>query len=506
MKKHTKLALLSTTLLLGASTLAGCGSSFNGLTINFWHTFGQGVTKGVTELANQFAELVEQHDGVKIRIKLTNKGGYDDILGKIGKSFADASNPTIAVAYPDHIANYFAAEKTEGEYVVNLQPFVDSDDVGFGKEGDWLTGDDTDESDFNPQFWAEGESYTKDGIYSVPFLKSTEVMLYNMTLLSAANDHGCFADADLTGGDDKFQTEDEIRNCMNNITWDEFMDLCDSIVSKKTLINKSLKWPVYYDSDSNLMISRLYQDGIPYSGIDANRHGYIGFNGTKTDSTPEQIQAYADVQALLKKYKQWYDRGIFSTKGVVGEYSSNFFPNDQIIFAIGSSGGSGYSLPKREDFNLGSCKVPYSNGNPLYVSQGPTLTLLHNKKLVNSGKDDDAVKYAWKFLKYITASKSNAYLCAQFSEGYIPVKTSALTEAEWLDYIGATTAFASVTNTVMDHINGHYFSTPVFQGSSELRNQIEGCFADVMKLGKNPSAEAIKGKLDTAIKNTVSKM
>ena len=500
MKKTAKLLVFGSMLLTGMSSLTACGDSFDGLTINFWHTFGQGVTSGVNEIASDFADRVLQHDGVKLRIKLTNKGGYDDILGKIGKSFADASNPTIAVAYPDHIANYFAAEKNPGDYVVNLQEFVDSTDVGFGRE-EWLD-DTSDESDFIPEFLAESTDYTRDGFYSVPFLKSTEVMLYNMNLLLKANTAGCFEDIGYVFSEDP---EGEIRDLMNKITWDEFMNLCESIVDHKTQINNDLEWPVYYDSDSNLMISRLYQEEIPYSGIDSNKHGYIGFDGRSESASAERKAAYADVQTLLAKYKEWYDGGLFMTKGVKGEYSSNFFPNDKVIFAIGSSGGSGYSLPKSTTFNLGSAKVPYSNGNPKYVSQGPTLTLLHNKKL-SSEDDRKAIEYGWKFLKFLTNAENNAYLCANFSEGYVPVRTSAYETEEWLGYYNASTAYTAVTHTVVQDINGNYFSTPVFTGSSELRDQLGGCFADIMKLGKNPSETQIKGLVDTAIANAISKM
>lgn len=498
MKKTAKLLVFSSLLLTGMSSLTACGDSFDGLTINFWHTFGQGVTSGVNEIAEDFAKRVLDHDGVKLRIKLTNKGGYDDILGKIGKSFADASNPTIAVAYPDHIANYFAAEKNPGDYVVNMQDFVDSTDVGFGRE-DWLD-DELDETDFIPEFLAESTEYTRNGFYSVPFLKSTEVMLYNLSLLRKARDAGCFEDIGYT-----LSNDDEIRETMDQITWDEFMDLCESIVSHKTEIANDMLWPVYYDSDSNLMISRLYQSNVAYSGIDSNKHGYIGFDGRSESASEDRKQAYADVQSLLKDYKEWYDGGLFMTKGVKGEYSSNFFPNDKVMFAIGSSGGSGYSLPKRSDFELGSCKVPYSSGNPKYVSQGPTLTLLNNKKM-SSEDNKKAVEYGWKFLKFLTNAENNAYLCAGFSEGYVPVRTSAYETEEWLGYYNASTAYTAVTHTVVEDINGNYFSTPVFTGSSELRDQLGGCFADVMKLGKNPSESSIKGLLDTAIANAISKM
>ena len=112
MKKNVlKLAFTGLMALGMSSSLAGCGSTFNGLTINFWHTFGKTPADAIQAKAELFAKLVKENEGVDVRIQFTYKGAYSDMVGLVNKSFASGETPTIAVAYPDHIADYFASEK-----------------------------------------------------------------------------------------------------------------------------------------------------------------------------------------------------------------------------------------------------------------------------------------------------------------------------------------------------------------------------------------------------------
>ena len=175
---------------MGVTTLAGCGSKFNGLTIEMWETFGQSLHDCVKDYAKEFAALVKEHEGVDLRINVKGKGTYSDILGKVRNSFTDSSTPTIAVAYPDHVADYMSYEKTPGEYVVDLHDYVYDSEIGFGKEA-WL-GDEDDETDFIEEFWKESIGYQREGVFSIPFLKSTEVMLYDFNMLWTAYQKGCF--------------------------------------------------------------------------------------------------------------------------------------------------------------------------------------------------------------------------------------------------------------------------------------------------------------------------
>ena len=495
------------TLLLSAVTvlsLCACGNKNNptpsnsnestsqaesGIVINFWHTFGKTPADAIEAKGKEFSQKIKAQEGVDVTIKFTYKGGYTDMPGLVTKGFATGDNPTIAVAYPDHVADYFAAEQTPGEFVVNLKPYAEDPNIGFGKEA--FLGDNEGIDDFVEAFIEEGQNYEREGMYSLPYMKSSEVMFYNKTALRRA----------MTYYDSSITSDVQIEQFMNNLTWDTFMDLCEVINDNKTSIISTLEIPAFYDSDGNFIISKMIQNGIGFSSIDSNGKGRIDFNGVATSSfTPsaEQTTNYNKTIQLLTELKSQYDEGLLTTKGAFGEYGSNNFVNQKTMFSIGSSGGAGYNFPSSATFEVGICKVPASNNNPLYVTQGPTLCVLNNSKATNN---DLLVKYAWKFLKYITNDEVNSVLCVDGSEGYIPVRYSAYSTQRFLSFMRDGESYAKVAKTVINEIDGHYLNTAVFTGSASLREYMAGALADVL-LGKKTPTEA----LNNAISETIKKM
>lgn len=494
--KLLNLLLVCGGILATTGALSSCGA-YDGITINFWHTFGKTPADSIEAQAKTFAKLVEENEGVKLRIKFTYKGSYSDILSNITKSFASGETPTIAVAYPDHVADYFAAEKTPGQYIVDLSTYMNDSTIGFGKES--YLGDRYDASDFVEAFLKEGQSYARAGTYSLPYMKSSEVMFYNFTAVKKAMPYY----------DATIETDDDIKDFMSNLTWDEFMDFCETINDNKASILSTMIEPAFYDSDGNFFISKMYQNNIGYSSLDADGHVTLDFNGYATGSftpTAEQTQAYNDTVNMLMGLKNSYDKGLFTTKGVYGEYGSSSFTQQKTIFSIGSSGGAGYNFPSSSTFQVGICKVPASNNNPLYVSQGPTLTVFNSPRFSTS-ENATLTKYAYKFIKYITNAEVNAKLCINGSEGYIPVRESAYDTEDFLYFMEHGENYAKTTDVVIHDIAGDYINTPVFKGSATLREEVAGALADVLKIKKaDLSVDAIKTILNRALSNTIGKM
>ena len=201
----------------GNNNRSSAASGDNGpITIKFWHTFGQTVVDGLKSKINDFKKLVKENDGVDVDVDLKYQGDYDDIAKLIADGYAVFNSPTMAVAYPDNVSDYLDIGKSANqEFVVNLDKFISSDTVGFGKEK-WL-GDEYDEEDFVEDFYAEGSQYSVEGTYSLPFLKSTEIMFYNMDLLIEVM-KGFKPDLN--------NSETLIKDYMSKISWDEFMELC----------------------------------------------------------------------------------------------------------------------------------------------------------------------------------------------------------------------------------------------------------------------------------------
>ena len=454
---------------------------------SFWHTFGKTPWDAIEAAAREFAALVKEQENVEVKINFAYKGSYTDMPGLVTKGFAGGDNPTICVAYPDHVANYFAAEKTPGQYVVNLMDFAKDDEIGFGKE-EWL-GDEEGIDDFVTSFIEEGMNYKYEGLYSLPYMKSTEVMFYNLNQLRIIAP--LYTNNEVT-------SDAEIEEFMNELSWDDFMDLCEFTLDNSDKLVSTFEVPAFYDSDGNFIISKMYQNNIGYSSLDDEGNGRIDFNGMESDTfTPsaEQTKNYNDLISLVEELRSAYNDGLITTKGAFGTYGSNNFVEQKTIFSVGSSGGAGYQFPDGGDaFKVGICKIPASNNNPLYVSQGPSLCVLNTNKADN----DLRVKYAWKFLKYITNAEVNAALCVDGSEGYIPVRQSAYETSKFLGFIKNGDDYSKTAKVVLNEIDGDYFNTAVFPGSAELRKYIGGALTDAL-LGKKSAKDAIDGAITATI-------
>ena len=480
-----KAFLLALPLMMGA--LSGCANSGSkGLKIKFWHTFGQTVVDGLKSKIADFKKLVKENDGVDVEIEMKYQGGYDDIAKLISDGFAVKNSPTIAVAYPDNVADYIEVGKSAGvDFVVNLDQFIKSSEVGFGKES-WL-GDKYGEEDFIEDFFKEGSAYTLDGTYSLPFLKSTEIMFYNMDLLvEVMKDYKPeFA-----------SSKTKIKEYMARISWTDFMDLCAQIKANMKKYSNMLEVPMWYDSDANYIITKMFQNDVPYTSIDSAGKGKIDF--------AKGSDAFDKVVNLLDDARSNYADGLFTTKGIKNTYGSDFFTNEKCIFSIGSSGGSGYNFPQADAFELGVCRVPASNNKPIYVSQGPTLAMFNDRGL-DKDVNEKAQRYAWKFMKYITNGQVNAEICVNGSEGYVPVRHSAYETSFFQDFMAEGEKYAQCYKVVVEDVNseGGYLVSKAFKGSASLRDECGSMLTAALTAANK---DAIPALVERAINNASLKM
>jgi multiple sugar transport system substrate-binding protein len=456
-----------TALLLGVICLTGCGPTAedNSIKVVFWHTSGAGLTRGFEDAAKNFVKLVKTNENVDVTVSIEYQGGYDDIESKISKGFATGSVPTLAIAYPDHVADYLASDVNNKGYVRDLTSYINDSTIGFGKET-WLG--DASVDDFVPAFYQEGTKYSKEGVYSLPFMKSTEALFYNYDLLVPYAKNYTPA-----GYSAPLATASAIKTFMAQLTWSQLIDLATYIKAQPSA--SSLLAPIFYDADENLFISQSYQRGIPYLSVKDGK-GSVDFNN-------------ADAKAMVTEFKKAYDDGLIVTKGTQNEYSSTSFVNEKCVFSIASTGGTGYQDPGAQ-FQAEAVKVPYSNKNPLYVSQGPTFTILNNPGF-SSEKNDLATKYAFKFVKYLTSAAINTTLCLNDSEGYIPVRKSAYETDAWKKNIeeNADLLTTKAAVTIVDQINDKYLLSPAVKGSAKARKEVGGIITNVF-LGKKTVDDA----------------
>lgn len=506
--KSIKLKYLALTLPLLFTALTGCttskanedkseeqqstsqssqpsGEDVKSVKIKFWHTFGQTIVDGLKSKIATFKQAVKEHDGVDVDIEMTYQGGYDDIAKKISDGYSVNNRPTIAVAYPDNVADYLEIGKSNGEqFVVDLDKFIKSSSVGFGKEK-WL-GDQYGADDFVTDFYDEGSRYAQPGTYSLPYMKSTEIMFYNMKLLKKAMP---LYNAEVGN------SEERIKKFMRTITWDEFIDLNQVIKDNMASIGNTLEVPFLYDSDANYLVTKLFQNEVPYTTVDQETGvaDILFGEGAALESTV----------SILEDAHDYYANGLMTTKGIRGTYGSDFFTGEKAVFSIGSSGGSGYNFPQAEAFELGVCRVPAANNKPIYVSQGPTLALFSDRGL--SEKVNEATQlYAWKFMKYITNGEVNAQLCIDGSEGYVPVRYSAYETAYFREFMEEGEDYAKCFEVVIQDVtnDGGFLVTDAFKGSAALRDEVGTLLTSSLREGK----DKIRTNIATAIQNARMKM
>ena len=466
--------------LLSLTTLVGCGGTSNVSsenTITFWHTFSKSIQNILNRKIESFEKYIQERDGVEINIEQSPRGDYDSLAEAIIKGYAVGSTPTLTVAYPDNVAYYLGLETNPGDFVVKLDDFFEDPELGFAADKTLNpNGEGTD--DIVTSFFEEGQNYMYEGTYSLPFMKSSEIMLYNVDVVTQA-----LTNLGIQQGADVY---------MSDITWNELMAICEEIAAKPEEYgldtNLGDAYPLYYDSDANFFITQSYQRNIPFISMNEEGVGSIDFNN------PQAV-------ALINEFKDLHDRKILTTKGVENKYGSDFFKAMKSVFVVGSTGGSGYSDPG-VSFDVGVCKFPVYDGisadRAKYVSQGVTLCLLNNSS-DSAEVNDKKVRYGWEFMKYLLNTTNNIDLCLS-SEGYIPVRESCYEDEAYQAYLNEQDYMSIVGKTVIEEINGNYFNYPVFQGSDTAREEVEGAVKNTL-LGTRTAEENLKIAYDETIKD-----
>jgi len=475
-----KVSLLMFPLIL--ASLAGCNGGGNNNTgkvvINFWHTFGQKPEAALKSKIADFVEKVKKQEGVDVEVVLSYQGGYKDMPSKVTTGIATGESPTIAIAYADHVADYLALEGEEpGKYVVNFDKFLKDSAVTFGTEADY--GDTMPESDMVKSYLDEGRSLQREGTYLIPLMKSTEIMTYNLDAAKAAMAYA-YPDVPV----------DRVQEFMKTITWEQLLNIARAAVEHKDTISSKLEYPIYYDSDSNLFITELYQNDIGYSSIGTDGKGRVDF---------EESANLTKAKEIVSALKQAHDDGLLTTQGVEGTYASNSFKEAKTLFSIGSTGGTGYTIPDAGQFDTAFAKVPTMGEKVAYISQGPSVCMLNNPSLPKA-ENDNALKYGWKLIKYLTSKQVNVSLCVNGSEGYSPVRESCYTTETYSDFIEGGEGYAEAALVTQNDIAGRYYNSAVFPGSATLRKEVGSLVTNVLN-GKSTLDDAFATAINNAKKD-----
>ena len=436
------------------------------VTITFSHTMGEALRNVLDKYIVEFNKIYPN-----ITVEHTQVGGYDDVRDQIRQELTAGNQPNIAYCYPDHVALYNLTKK-----VVPLDNFIESKIVVDAETGEILGLTDEQIANFIDGYYAEGTVYDAAGtMYTLPMVKSTEVLYYNKTFF-------------------------EEHNLTVPTTWDELEEVSAQI--KAILVANPDKYnaqsyPFGYDSESNWFITMCEQYNSNYTSTTGTK--FLFNNKTNRD--------------FVKEFRTWYDLGYFTTQELYGAYTSGLFTNvdpasPSCYMCIGSSAGANHQIPTAVDgkapFEVGIAPIPQLDKNaPAAISQGPSLCIFDQD-------NKQEVVASWLFVKFLT---TNLEFQASFSKtsGYIPAIERSVFEANmvvdgvenkpiknYVEWLNGNDAIARAISTALDQADA-YFVSPAFNGSSKARDQVgelmKTCFttqaADIDAMIKQKFEEAI---------------
>ena len=427
---------------------------------------------------------IEEFEGMYSNIHVNNvkqQGSYDDLKKMCVDGFAVDNYPDIVAAYPDSVADFLNNGKG-----LDIDPYMNDPTIGW-------TEDDLD--DIPENIIAAGQNYSIPGTYSLPCSKSTEAMYYNQDVLIGL---------DLSSINPNINEGQPLNDTyFQNMTWEEMfeklvpaLDAYDQAQpADKKIIDRTTfsDWAwVGYDSDDNLFITLAEQYGYDYTAIDqVTGKGQILFNND-------------GMKNLMKKFKGYYDLHYFTTKGVIKTNVNYRSTADAMLFSIGSTGGVKYQFSADNPHNVGVAPIPHAAGKAMKViSQGPDFAFLdHN----NTNK----AKATWLFYKMFTSTKYNSAWA--LTTGYSPIRYSVMETKQFQDYADASgqdpktiDRLYALNASYAAKAAKYFFTSPVFKGSSEARNQVGTIYAACVAAGADLDAQ-INSIFETAVNNTKLKM
>lgn len=411
--------------------------------ITFWAKNDTNITQ--TEIYKQAIEdFQELYPNITVNLRLYTD--YGDIYNDVITNISTGTTPNVCITYPDHIATYMTGQNT----VVPLDELMSDEKYGLG--GSQVNFDSPAADEIIPQFLEECS--LNGHYYALPYMRSTEACYINKTYVEALG-----------------------YTLPETLTWDFIWEVSEAATAMNEdgtyqVNGQDVMIPFIYKSTDNMMIQMLRQLGAGYS----------------TDSG--EIQLFNDTTTeLLNTIAAHVKTGAFSTFKISG-YPANFLNAGQCIFAIDSTAGAtwmGTNAPLSDisedslvDFETEVMMIPqFDPDNPQMISQGPSVCVFNKT-------DPQEVLASWLFAQYLLTN--DVQIAYARTEGYIPVTTKAQESDEYQDYLSREgednndyyDVKIKASKLLLDNI-GNTFTTPVFNGSTSLRDAAGQLIEDVTK-------------------------
>lgn len=414
--------------------------------ITFWAK--NDTNKAQTDI---YAKAIEDFSQIYPNITVTLRlyTDYGDIYNDVITNISTNTTPNVCITYPDHIATYLTGENV----VVPLDALFEDENYGLG--GSLVKFDSVSYDEIVPKFL--DECIINGSHYAIPYMRSTEACYINKTYVEKLG-----------------------YTLPETLTWDFVWEVSEAAMAKDEdgnfLVNgQKVMIPFIYKSTDNMMIQMLKQKDAGYSTESGE---ILLFN----DTTKELLYTIGEHGA---------DRSFSTFK--ISSYPANFLNAGQCIFAIDSTAGStwmGTDAPLCDisedeivEFETAVMEIPqFDPDNPYMISQGPSICIFNKS-------DPQEVLASWLFAQYLLTN--DVQIAYSQTEGYIPVTTKAQESEEYIDYLSREGEDNSTYYDVkikackllLDNID-NTFVTPVFNGSTSLRNAAGQLIENTVKEGR----------------------
>ena len=412
--------------------------------ITFWAK--NDTNKLQTDIYRQaIAEFQGLYPNVTVNLRLYTD--YGDIYNDVITNISTGTTPNVCITYPDHIATYLTGDNV----VVPLDGLFTDPRYGLG--GSEVLFDAPTQEELVPQFLQECS--LNGHTYAVPYMRSTEACYVNKDMVEALG-----------------------FTLPETLTWDFVWEVSEAAAATLGADGvygangQEVLIPFIYKSTDNMMIQMTQQLGSGYS-------------------TPTgEVQLFNDTTAgLLEDIAGHVEKGAFSTFKISG-YPANFLNAGQCVFAIDSTAGATWmgtdaplvDIAEEEivEFTTAVRMVPqFDPEHPQMISQGPSVCVFNKE-------DPQEVLASWLFTQFLLTNE--VQMAYSQTEGYVPVTTRAQQDPAYQDYLSRAgedddthyRVKIEAAQLLLDNL-GNTFTTPVFNGSTSLRDAAGQLIEDVTK-------------------------
>ena len=331
------------------------------ITITFWHVYGDAKGALLQNYIDEFEALYPN-----VTIDAESQSAYDDLRNKTILAISAGETPTMLVGYPDHVAGYL-----NGNAVIPLDDFIYDETWGI------------DIDDYVDSYVDENRQYAGGYMYSLPYSKSTEMLVINKDFF---DDN----EAALTAAGLELKTDEPY-------TWADLDALADVLVGASEDPTKC-EYLISFDSGANFFINSVRQ-----------------WDGGYTNSAGDILVGDPNTKLMLEYVDARFKDNTFALPlAWNSNYASDNFLKEDVCMTVGSTAGISYNVPKDGAFEVVVAPVPqYDDDHLSAVQQGPNVAIM-------SDTTDAQRLAAWLFIEYIT----NAENTAKWSmlTGYLPVR------------------------------------------------------------------------------------